>query len=133
MGWFGTHLGWWLTEQLAEPLHDRTQQLPAHHGVSPVSGRPVHLLVQLVEEGVDAFLVDAVNNKGESVCDTLAPFLVAERRDHAASTVGDGLEDVVGHCIDGHVALAILDVLAEAHRRATRLAEALDVGAGMRP
>ena len=30
-----------------------------------MSGRPAHLLVQLVEEGVDAFLVDAVNNKGE--------------------------------------------------------------------
>ena len=83
-----------------------------------MSGRPAHLLVQTVEEGVDAFLVEAVNNKGEGVCDTLAPFLVTERRDHAASTVGDGLEDVVGHCVDGHVALTILDVLAEAHRRA---------------
>ena len=37
----------------------------------------------------------AVNNQGESVCDTLAPFLVAVRRDHAARAVADGLEDVV--------------------------------------
>ena len=94
-----------------------------------VSGRPAHLLIEVVEEGVDAFLVDAVHNKGEGVCDALAPFLIAERSDHAASTVGDGLEHVVGHSVKDHFALAILVVFAEAHRRATRLAELLDIGA----
>jgi hypothetical protein len=68
VGWFGTHLGWWLPGRYDWPNRFTialSNILPAHHGVSPVSGRSAHLLVQLVEEGVDAFLVDAVNNKGE--------------------------------------------------------------------